>query len=339
MTTKKESGQLEKHRFLTEKFLERIPLPYPITSVLVGVSLYLMWLAVAITSGLELSVFIKDPWFIMVSSFMAFLLGGTKYAFDDIRHLPLKIKEIFDTANFDFESFFTNRHKIVFSSRHFLIGILLSIVLLAYGYANRFYWIQREHNLAIYLIGIVYWVMICIIVGMVSWCAGWGFQFYWWIGHEAPLQLRPFKADRIGGLNPITRQHLTATFLMAIGTSFLVFVSDVAMFLMLASCIFLMLFYFFAPQYYVHLKLVKIKKEMLDEIGDRLYRKSVDFLRDLDKRVKNKEVRLDIDALEALRSSANDMREWPFDFGIVLKVIGSLVLPILAFALSVLSRL
>ncbi len=340
MTTKKESESLEKYRFPTERVLERIPLPYPITSVLAGVSLYLIWLAVAVTSGLDLSVFIKDPWFITVSFFIAFLLGGTKYAFDDIRRLPSRIKEIFGTSNFDSESFFTNRNRVIFGSRHLLVGVPLSVVLLAYGYANRYYWIQREYNLAIYSVGIVYWVMICIIGGMVGWCAGWGFQFYWWIGHEAPLQLRPFKADRVGGLNPITRQHLTATFLMAIGTSFLVSVSDVAMFPLLVFCTFLMLIFFFAPQYYVHLKLVKIKKEMLEEIGDILCMKSAEFLRSLDKRAKyKKEVRLDIGALEALRSSVSDVREWPFDFGIALKVIGSLILPILAFALSVLSRL
>ncbi len=157
---------MEEHKFCIERFLDKIPLPYPLTSVLLGVFSYFVWLAVAIMSGLEFSMFVKDSWFIVVSSFIAFLLGGTKYIFDDIRRLPSRIREVFNMTDVDFRSFFIHRHKRIFSSRHLLIGIPIILVLFMYEYVTRSYWIPRAHNFAIYSIGIVYWTMICLILGM-----------------------------------------------------------------------------------------------------------------------------------------------------------------------------
>lgn len=340
MKANKNREYFEEYRFRTEKFLEKIPLPYPVASVLIGATLYLIWLAVAVASGLEFSIFINDAWFFVVSSFIAFLLCGTKYCFDDIRRLPSQIREIFDMADDDFESVFTYRTKNIFSARHLFIGIPIVIAFFIYEYLTSSYWIQREYNFAIYLTGTAYWITICLILGMVSWVLGWGIQFYWWIGHDAPLRLKPFRADRVAGLNPITRQHLTATFLIAIGASFLVLVSEPIRLSMLVSLISLILFIFFAPQYYIHLRLVNVKKDMLDEISEKLHERSVDYLENLSKNTNSKEQsRLDIIALDALCHSINSTREWPFDYGIVLKVIGSAILPILAFVFQLLSRI
>lgn len=305
--------------------------------MLLGVFSYFIWLAVAITSGLQFSVFIKDTWFIVVSSFIAFLLCGTKYMFDDVRRLHLGIREIFNMTDANFESFFIHRHKRIFSSRHLLIGIPIIMALLMYEFVTRSYWIPRAHNFAIYLIGIVYWTMICLIFGMASWCAGWGIEFYRWIGYEAPLRLSPLREDKAVDLSPITRQHMIATFLIAIGMSFLILLSEAARFVILGFCIFLILIFFFAPQYYIHRRLVKVKKKMLEEIGGRLYERSVDFLRTLDKGANNKdEARLDINTLELLFTNIKIMREWPFDLGNVLNVIGVAIVPILVFVLQLL---
>lgn len=327
----------EEHKFWIERFLDWIPLPYPITSVLLGVFLYLIWLVVAMISGCEF-MFIKDTWFILVCSFIAFLLGATKYAFDDVRCLPSRIREIFDMTDTDFQSFFINRLKSIFSPQHLVIGILFIITLLLYGHLSRSYWVQREYNFVMYVTGIVYFVVICLIIGMACWVAGWGIEFYRWLGREAPLRLRPLRADRVSGLRPITQQHLMSTFLIAIGMGFLILISEAAKFTILGLCIFLILFYFFVPQYYIHRRLVKVKRVMLEEIGDKLYERSVDFLTNLEETNNKQESRLDIGTLELLLTIINRMREWPFDFGIFLKAIGSAIVPISIFILELLLR-
>jgi len=331
---------LEERKFWIEKILDRVPLPYTITSALLGAFLYFIWLVVAIRSELEFSVFAKDPWFIIISSFIAFLLGAMKYISNDIRRLSSRVREIFDMTDVDFESFFIRRHKSIFSSRHLVVGIPIIITFLVYAYLTRSYWIHREYNFAIYLTGVVYWILICLIFGMASWCAGWGFQFYWWVGRKAPLRLRPLRADKVGGLSPITQQHLKATFLMAVGMSFLILLFETARFVISGFCIFLILFYFFAPQYHLHQPLAKLKKKTLEEIGRRLYERSADFLRTLDDDSANKkEISQDIQTLKLLLTNIDRMREWPFDFGIALKAIGSAMLPILVFVLDLLPHL
>jgi len=112
--------------------------------------------------------------------------------------------------------------------------------------------------------------MICLILGMASWCVGWGIEFYRWIGYEAPLRLSPLREDKTVDLSPITHQHMMATFLIAIGMSLLILLSEAARLMIVGFCIFLILFFFFAPQYYIHHRLVKVKRKMLEEIGGRL---------------------------------------------------------------------
>ena len=181
------------------------------------------------------------------------------------------------------------------------------------------------------------WVYWSLFVGTFLWTWSYSMFATYKLGNF-PLKVRPFSGDRTLGLKPYASTSLRLTTLymgfiamLAIPLMLIGYVSP-AFLLLYLSLFSLGLVLFFLPLRTLHAKLVLTKKEELSWVNER-YEKVLETVKGSRSERLDERLVGELASLREIQQDIRQIREWPFDMGIVVRL-SAIVVSVTAIVIS-----
>lgn len=352
---------------LIDHFLSRLPIPYPISSLLFASLFWCIWaLPVSVYGGY--SKILHDPVALMLVPIMAMMLISIHFHRINVEQLKEPISRILKVKP-KFKGWIFERFKCYIIGRPgclYPVNIAALSFALAYIAFSAINLIILDPRLTTYelpytegdivytsyasaLFGKILWSIFSFIFGTAFWL---GISTTWVIykiGMWLPLEINPY--DETGGVKPLGDLALSGVVpLVAAEFVFIPIllgkspingsVEIILTVLILGTLIVTTAVFFFTSLLSIHRGLRNIKDETLRKIQNEYQRNYVALLEIIsqeDKRDINDEVdtiKSIISSLEPFETRVKSMHTWPYDIAMILKLLGSSILPLVMYLLQ-----
>jgi len=349
---------MKENRTYVEKTLSLIPIPYPMTSILIGVAYCIsLFGAATICGGYDKAV--KDLGMYTTGGYLIILFMMVKYFSEQTRKDIAKIGSLFKASNTEASSLLDKFQKLLFGriSLLFIISFIpLQIIVywLTYApplksvlpyetpYTGPPTFVVYYTSYSALMVGTTANIIIGLLIGTIGWQCLCTFGVLYEITPKIRLRKESLlDQHRMGGLRPIA--HLSLVMVaaaascgilipqMIVSVAFSVYL--IPYILLLTGYAIFLLFIFLLPLYRVHDVLTREKERMLKEVGE-------SFIR-ISEKIEEEKNSKEIQTLNVLftehKTIFNEImliKIWPVDLGIITKVLSSVVIPLITLLLK-----
>lgn len=282
---------------------------------------------------------------IVVLGIMAFLWA---YGFTIVyvsRKIPkalFHLRPALDYSNDRFEEFRRNRLRLFFNPSE---KLLVALILLTVA-EQTILWVNLPVNDPIMFMLIF---VILVIANSLNWIGAWLLYSFLTtsskFGKSIRLRINPFHPDRVGGLLPIADLSTLASFVLSILAAlsiplwYLISIAVSIGIVVLVSLVIPCFFLYSMEGIYRSLKTNKV--ETLENMSDELYAMSVQLQSYLtarhEKELSSKkliQLSNEYSALQKIYESISKMRTFPINTGMVLKLISTMLVPVISLVVT-----